>query len=105
MYYSYRDLLMKYPSNLYILNLCIAKFINRISTYKIFEKTMDVVFYHISYLTLFNSIVHDKLFSDNKQNKFIIDVIRSVVHSFFKFSREHYPIYADLLFWKKSIVL
>lgn len=95
---------MKYSTNLYILNLCISKFINRIAAYKIFEQSMNVVFFHISYLTLFNTIIQDKLFCENKKNKYILDVIKYVVHCFFKFSQEHYPIYVDLLFWKKSIV-
>lgn len=50
--YSYCDVLNRYNYNSFELNISIAKFINRISNYKIIDNIMDVVFYNISYFVL-----------------------------------------------------
>lgn len=108
--YSYCDVLNRYNYNSFELNISIAKFINRISNYKIIDNIMDVVFYNISYFVfyyyiyqiIFNKILNDKLF-DKKKNKFLIDVIKVVIHNFFDFSKSTPPIYIDLLFWKRSL--
>lgn len=61
-----------------------------------------ILYYYYIYQIIFNKILNDKLF-DKKKNKFLIDVIKVVIHNFFDFSKSTPPIYIDLLFWKRSL--